>query len=84
MIEVTIPLTVRASMTFHVDDASEVTPELINSKINTAQHHLDHQGDDAVTGIYLTIDGQAGEAEIYDREAEARAYYEKQFAKVSA
>ena len=64
-IGVTIPLHLEASITFLVDDASEVTPEFIAAKLNEASRIKDNQGEDE-SGIYYTIGETFGEPMIYD------------------
>lgn len=65
MIEVTVPLTVRASLTFHVENYVEVTEQLIMQHINSATRAFDRRGDDE-SGVYVSIDGEHGEPEFYD------------------
>ena len=72
-IEVTFPLSIEASITFEVDDASEVTPKLIEEKIIAAQRELDRRGEDDCTGIYMIIQDTAGEPKFYDPNAERTA-----------
>ena len=68
-IEVTVPIQVEASLTFYVDDASEVTPELIAEKLNAASLAKDRQGEDD-HGIYYTIGEPLGEPMFYDPNTE--------------
>ena len=71
-IEVTVPIQVEASLTFYVDDASEVTPELIAAELSEAQHNLDRQTNNG-SGVYWCGAQPFGEPMFYDPNTEVSA-----------
>lgn len=67
-IEITVPLAIVGHLSFWIERgaSAEMIRDEIAEQIALARNRYEKQGEDPITGVYVTIEGPAGDYTVYD------------------